>query len=161
MLKNIYIETSIPSFYYTSRIDAQSVARKEWTREWWEKYANEFELTSSVAVIDELQQGSCQHTQDRINLLDNVTLLELNQDITDITHIYIEHFIMPNDPKGDALHLALACYYKVDVLLTWNCQHIANANKFEHIRRINFQIGLPTPILATPLNYLEEKEAQR
>ena len=116
-------------------------------------------MTSSVAVIDELQQGTSQHTQDRINLLDNVTLLELNQDITDITHIYIEHFIMPNDPKGDALHLALACYYKVDILLTWNCQHIANANKFEHIRRINFQIGLPTPILATPLNDLEEKEA--
>ena len=65
---------------------------------------------------------------------------------------------MLNDPKGDALHLALACYYKVDVLLTWNCQHIANANKFDHIRRINFQIGLPTPILATPLNYLDEKK---
>jgi hypothetical protein len=103
MLKNIYIETSIPSFYYTSRTDAQSVARKEWTREWWKKYANEFELTSSVAVIDELQQGTSQHTPDRIKLLDNATLLELNQDITEITHIYIEHFIMPNDPKGDAL----------------------------------------------------------
>ena len=31
-------------------------------------------------------------------------------------------------------HGSLACYYKVDVLLTWNCQHIANANKL--VRRI-------------------------
>jgi len=65
---------------------------------------------------------------------------------------------MPNDPKGDALHLAIACYHKIDFLLTWNCKHIANANKIEHIRRINFQIGLTNPILTTPLNYLKEEE---
>jgi len=61
---------------------------------------------------------------------------------------------MPNDPQGDALHLAIASYHKVDALLTWNCKHLANANKFDHIRRINYEIGLPTPILTTPLNYL-------
>jgi len=75
MLKRIYIETSIPSFYYTSRTDTQSLARTEWTREWWDKYANEFELTSSVAVIEELQQGISQHNKNRIGLLDDIFLL--------------------------------------------------------------------------------------
>jgi predicted nucleic acid-binding protein len=125
----------------------------EWSREWWEKYANKFELTSSVAVIDELQQGISQHTENRIILLEKLSLLEINQEIIDIAQIYIDHLVMPNDPKGDALHLAIACYHKIDSLFTWNCKHIANANKLDHIRRINFQIGLPTPILATPLNY--------
>ncbi len=46
----------------------------------------------------------------------------------------------------------------MDALVTWNCKHIANANKLDHIRRINFQIGLSTPILATPLNMLEDEE---
>lgn len=156
--KYIYIETSIPSFYYTSRTDAQSIARMEWTREWWEKYTTKFQLTSSIAVIEELEQGISLHTEDRVNLLNNINLLEINQEIIEITQIYIDHLIMPNDPKGDALHLAIACYYKIDALLTWNCKHIANANKLDHIRRINFQIGLPTPILATPLNYLEEED---
>jgi len=31
--------------------------------------------------------------------------------------------------KGDAIHLAYAPYFKVDYLLTWNCNHLANANK--------------------------------
>ena len=61
---------------------------------------------------------------------------------------------MPNDPQGDALHLAIASYYKMDIWLTWNCRHLANANKFNPIRRVNYEMGLPTPILATPLNYL-------
>jgi hypothetical protein len=41
---------------------------------------------------------------------------------------------MPANPTGDALHLALAYYHKCDFLVTWNCEHLANANKFGHIR---------------------------
>ncbi|OAD19585.1 hypothetical protein THIOM_004769 [Candidatus Thiomargarita nelsonii] len=33
--------------------------------------------------------------------------------------------------NGDALHLAIASYHKIDSVLTWNCKHIANANKME------------------------------
>ena len=61
---------------------------------------------------------------------------------------------MPQDPSGDALHLALASYYNVDALLTWNCKHFANLNKVSLIRQINTELGLPTPELVTPLNYL-------
>ena len=65
---------------------------------------------------------------------------------------------MPKDPVGDALHLALATYHKVDVLLTLNCTHLANANKIEQIRLINYKMGLPTPLLTTSLNYLSGDE---
>jgi len=58
---------------------------------------------------------------------------------------------MPRDPTGDALHLALASYHKCDFLLTWNVQHLANANKFAHIRHVNALLGLFTPALVTPL----------
>lgn len=38
--------------------------------------------------------------------------------------------------------------------LTWNCAHVANANKFGHIRRINTMLGLYVPALVTPLEFL-------
>jgi len=72
----------------------------------------------------------------------------------DIAQVYIDKQVMPRDPKGDALHLALASYHKVDFLLTWNCRHLANANKFHHIRVVNFEMGLPCPVLTTPLNFM-------
>ena len=62
---------------------------------------------------------------------------------------------MPSQAMGDAAHLALASFYKCDFLVTWNCQHLANANKFDHIRRINSLLGLFLPILVTPLELLE------
>ena len=63
---------------------------------------------------------------------------------------------MPKERLGDALHLALASYHKCDFLLTWNCRHIANANKFAHIRTINSRLGLFVPTLVTPMGLFEE-----
>ncbi len=73
-----------------------------------------------------------------------------------IVDFYIANMVMPNDPKGDALHLALASYHKCDFLLTWNCKHLANANKFGHIRQANDRLGLYVPLLVTPLELLGE-----
>jgi len=154
MSNRIYIETSIPSFYFTERKSPDAIARKNWTRQWWEEYSSHFTLLTSTAVIYELRQGKNNITVDRINLLKDIELLEITQEIEELTAIYIEKKVMPNDPAGDALHLALASFHKTDVLLTWNCRHIANPNKFNHIRMINYELGLPTPILTTPMNYL-------
>lgn len=69
---------------------------------------------------------------------------------------YIARKLMPNDPTGDALHLALASFHRCDFLATWNCQHLANANKFDHIRGVNGILGLMVPALVTPLELLAE-----
>jgi len=155
-LDTIYIETSIPSFYHTLRTDPESIARRNWTHQWWKENSEKFILTTSAAVIAELRKGTSEKTKDRIALLDGLEILAITDEVVDIANIYIDKLVMPNDPQGDALHLAIASYHKADTLLTWNCKHLANANKFNHIRRVNYEMGLPTPILATPLNYLGE-----
>jgi len=35
MSRRTYVETSIPSFYFELRPQAEMVARREWTRAWW------------------------------------------------------------------------------------------------------------------------------
>ena len=90
-------------------------------------------------------------------LLDNVSLVSIEPEITEIVNIYISHHVMPSDPAGDALHLAVASYHKCDFLLTWNCRHLANANKYGHIRRINTLLGLFIPNIVTPLEFLGEE----
>jgi hypothetical protein len=81
-------------------------------------------------------------------------LVEIVVEIEEIVEAYIRHKVMPNDPVGDAMHLALASFHKCDFLLTWNCRHLANANKFGHIRRVNTLLGLYVPVLVTPLELL-------
>jgi predicted nucleic acid-binding protein len=158
MHKRIYVETTIPSFYYTLRNDPESVARMHWTRRWWRRFARECHLLTSDAVIAELARGTGKTGKARIALLNGLELLEITEEVEEIARIYIERMVMPRDPTGDALHMALASFHKADVLLTWNCQHLANPNKMEHIRVVNYALGLPMPLLTTPLNYLSEGE---
>ena len=61
---------------------------------------------------------------------------------------------LPARASEDADHVAYAAVNEVDFLVTWNCQHIANANKFGHIRRVNTLLGLFVPALVTPLELL-------
>ncbi len=81
---------------------------------------------------------------DRIALLGETQLLPITDEIRHLAKIYIDNMVMPKDPAGDALHLAVATYHKVDVLLTWNCRHLANPNKIDRIHLINFEIGMKT-----------------
>lgn len=155
-----YIETSIPSFYFTGRTDPLSISRQHWTRQWWSTIGSSFDLFSSPAVTVELNRGSLEHLKtQRIELVANLDMLEINTDVLEIAKIYVERLLMPDDADGDALHLAIASYHNMDVLLTWNCKHLANPNKFGHISQLNGELGLSVPLITTPLNYLSEDDS--
>lgn len=148
---SVYIETTIPSFYFEKRAEPEMVARRNWTREWWKSYRHLYRLVTSEAVISELEQGEYETRDDAVGLLDEVERLDIPDEIADIIDVYLDHHVMPQERLGDALHLALASYHKCDFLFTWNCKHIANANKFEHIRIINTRLGLFVPAIVTPM----------
>lgn len=154
MKPRVYVETTIPSFYYEVRTEPEMVARRNWTREWWDNHRANFELFTSAAVLDEMERGSFPQKEEALTLVAALPLLEPEQAIDDIVIAYLQHQLMPADPAGDALHLALTSYHKCDFLLTWNCNHLANANKFVHIRRVNESLGLFVPALVTPLELL-------
>ena len=153
--QRVYIETTIPSFYFETRTEHDMVARRDWTRQWWDTRREEYELVTSEVVFDELASGDYSSKEAAIGLLDGLPILSVDPVVADITEAYIVRFVMPRDPSADAVHLALASYFKCDFLLTWNCAHLANANKFEHIRQVNGILGLYVPSLVTPMGLLE------
>jgi predicted nucleic acid-binding protein len=158
----VYIETTIPSFYHTSRTGLAAQARREWTRRWWAASGERYEIVTSQAVLDELASGDYPSREDALALIQNVPLLEITPPVAEVVDAYFRHQLMPVDPGGDALHLAVASFHKCDFLLTWNCRHLANANKFGHIRRVNTLLGLFVPTLVTPLELLggtDERES--
>lgn len=156
MKPSVYIETSIPSFYYEVRTEPDMVARRAWTCEWWNEHLVDYDAYTSEAVIEELEVGSFPSKEATLKLMESLPLLDINEPIADTVASYISHHVMPNDPAGDALHLAIASFHKCDFLITWNCRHLANANKFGHIRRINTLLGLFIPTIVTPLELLGE-----
>jgi predicted nucleic acid-binding protein len=130
---------------------------REWTRAWWEHRAR-YDVATSTAVLAELETGGLPHREEAYAMAMALPAVPVDEAIEEIVRVYVARQVMPRDPLGDALHLALACFHKFDYLLTWNCQHLANANKFAHIRRVNALLGLNNPELVTPLELMAEGE---
>jgi predicted nucleic acid-binding protein len=115
---------------------------------------------SSAAVVDELRLGEYPSRSKCLAFIRKVPLLPVVPEIIDVVDTYVRRNVMPRDPRGDALHLALASVHKCDFLITWNCVHLANANKFGHIRVVNTALGLFVPALVTPLELLGGNNAE-
>ncbi|OQX26273.1 MAG: hypothetical protein BWK80_11315 [Desulfobacteraceae bacterium IS3] len=111
---------------------------------------SKYETVISRAVVDELAHPDYPHSQKALKLIENISEIPIEDEVRQIVRVYIQHRIMPKNPVGDALHLALASYHKCDFLLTWNCKNIANPNKFRQIRLCNNSLGLFVPTLTTP-----------
>ena len=150
MLLKVYVETSVIGAYFEERTDVVSAAQRHWSRLWWDHISNKYNVIVSEGVINELADPDFKYSRSALSLVDKVPQVEIGNEIRDIVNIYITKKLMPQGILGDALHLALASYHKCDYLLTWNCKHLANPNKFQHIRIVNTALGLYVPVITTP-----------
>ncbi len=158
MRLTVYIETTIQSYYFDDRPELlRDISR---TRQWWDHERQDYECFISAVVLDELSEGEYPHQDDCLGLVVNVPRLEINEDVLEIAEVYWAHRLMPRLPVRDAYHLAVASLYRMDVLLTWNCSHLANANKAVHLTRLNQRLGLSVPQLVTPHQLQPWKEGE-
>ncbi|MBY0309220.1 MAG: PIN domain-containing protein [Phycisphaerales bacterium] len=156
MPASVFIETTIPSYYYETRKDRRTADWRAQTRLWWDKYAPTYTLVTSDFVIAEYLRAPTAKSARAARFFSGVTVLPVPARFEAVVNAYIEAKVMPADELGDAAHLAAASLHGIDFILTWNCRHLANANKARHIRAVNTRLGLPTPIIATPFEVIPE-----
>ncbi len=156
MSETVYIETSILG-YLTARPSRDLVvaANIETTREWWETRRDYFQLYSSQAVVKEISQGDAQIASQRLEIIRNFALIDLNQSVIDVAEQFLVRSNLPTKADVDAVHIAAATVHGMDYLLTWNCKHIANAQIQRKLAEISFDFGYELPILCTPYELLE------
>lgn len=151
----VYVETTIPSTYHTARTDLKMVKNCLTTRRWWASAVETCELVTSRAVLDELARGRSDQVRWRLALLDGLPVFEATEESRTTAGIYIQRRIMPADPLGDALNLAIASHNECGFLVTWNYRHLANRTKMERIRKLNAELGLCVPEIVSPDDLLE------
>lgn len=154
--KSVYLDSTVPSYYHDQRRQLQAFI--DVTRAWWDEQRANFDLYVSEATLVELHEGDYPRKAEVTSLVHGVDVLAVTNDVEAIAEVYVEQFVMPKGALGDAFHLAVASYYKCDYLLTWNCNHLANANKRQHIQIVNTRLGLFVPQIVTPLELFPEQQ---
>jgi hypothetical protein len=156
MKPKVYVETSVIS-YSSSRPSRDLIvaANQQITHEWWELHRVHFDIYVSQLVIQEAQAGDHDAAQRRLQTLDRIPLLELNQDALLLAEALLQNVPMPQTAVEDALHVAIATVHGMDYLLTWNFRHIANATMRYRIERVCRSQGYEPPIICSPQELLE------
>lgn len=150
MPERVYIETTIPSFYHNTREGDAIRLMAELTRRWWDNEGRNFDLFTSDVVVSELEHGEHPLKSEKLALMRPLPLLQITRDAAELADEYIKALAMPARPGADALHLALASVHECDILLTWNCEHLANPNKISQLGSITRRNGLLLPHILTP-----------
>jgi predicted nucleic acid-binding protein len=155
MKPTVYLDTSIPSYLFEEREELQTFVKV--TQQWWTEERQHFDLYLSEETMVELNNGDYPNKSKVVASISGIKILAANQRVAEIVKTYVNHYLMPKNVEGDAIHLAYASFYRLDFLLTWNCNHLANANKTRHIQVINSRLGLHVPEIVTPLQLFKEK----
>ena len=147
----IYIESTIPSYVAARPArDLLQAARQQLTKDWWDLKRANHELFCSQIVLDEIASGERDMAQQRLDAMAQIKLLDLTDEANALTKDILASGLLPVDADRDAAHIALATVHEMDILLSWNCRHIANAAIQARLRRLVEASGFTLPVLCTP-----------
>lgn len=147
----LYLETTVPSYLtaWPSR-DLIRAGHQQITREWWDRRLGQFEAFISQLVLDEASAGDPVAAQERLAVLGSLPLLDLNDEVVTLAQALVADLALPAKARTDAAHIAVAAVQGMHFLVTWNCTHIANAEKAGAIRSVCARMGYTAPVICTP-----------
>jgi len=147
----IYVESTIPSYVVARPArDLLQAARQQISKDWWELKRQQHELFTSQIVLDEIASGETGMSKQRLETLAGIPVLRANEEAEKFTLQILGSGLLPAAADRDAGHIALATIYEMDILLSWNCRHIANASIQARLRKLAERSGLTLPVLCTP-----------
>ncbi|MDR1179563.1 MAG: hypothetical protein LBK44_03595 [Spirochaetales bacterium] len=160
----VYLDTSIINFLYID--DAPEYRRA--TEIFFNNVVAKDRIDTYISniVIDEINKTRNKNRKDillgtfekYINIKTLVAEDDIMNDIAYLGENYIKNGIVSQKKTADSLHIAYSTIFQMDILLSWNFQHLANVNKEQKIVILNKTLGYNYPFrMANPLEvYFEE-----
>jgi len=155
----VYLETSFVSYLTGWASKDEKVARDQSaTVRWWEEEGPKWHVVVSQTVLDEAQEGDAMAAGKRLEVLQGAELIETTDEALALADTLVRAHALPEKARADAVHVASAAVRGADVLLTWNCRHIANPVMLPKIYSTLEKAGYKCPAIATPGQLLEERD---
>ncbi len=143
--QRIYIDTSVIGGCFDEEF-----------AEWSLMLFNEFITGEKIAVISTILIGELSKAPDYISNkikeipTEYIELVPMNTEIESLAKSYICNGAISEKYSDDALHIAAATVYKVDVLVSWNFKHIVNLRRIQLYNSINLMHGCAFIEIRTP-----------
>jgi len=132
----LYLDTSVIGGYFDSEF-------QEWTVPFVESILSK----KHVAVISDLTIREVQDARKEvIDLLNklierNCELITGNESTENLAQLYIKEGALGSRFYVDASHIAIATYFTVSAVISWNFKHIVNLNRIRLFNSVNLKYG--------------------
>lgn len=155
----VYLETSFVS-YLTARDsnDPENAAKQEATRRWWKEEGAKWQPVVSEAVRDEAEDGDADAVAKRLEFIEDFESVSTTKEAEELADLLMSATKLDAKHRTDAVHMALTAIRKADLLLSWNCKHIANSVTIPKVMATLTLAGYACPSIATPRQRLEERD---
>ncbi len=156
----IYCETSFWSYLVGGPTSDEKVARwQALTRKWWEEVAPKCEIYVSQHVYEEAEKGNREKVIARLRMMSAAMQVEgKGAAIDKLSADLMTSHAIPETENTDAEHIATASVRGMDVLLTWNCRHLANPRTLPRTVSVVARAGYECPAILTPEEFLSRRE---
>ena len=158
----VYVESSFVCYLTGDEtLDEKVAANQAYTRRWWAEEKASCDVFVSRFVIGECAIGRKDAVARRDAILKQLPVLDIDEaKVAALAQSLIKGHALPQGETTDALHIASAALAKMDVLLTWNCRHMANPHTLPKTIEIIEKAGCRCPWIMTPKTFLDNKNME-
>lgn len=158
----VYVETSFVCYLTGDQTaNAKISADQAYTRQWWDEEGGACDVYASKYVIDECAVGRQDAVKRRDAVLRRIQMVDVAPfEVEDLAKKLIVGHALPSGETTDALHIASAAIARMDVLLTWNCRHMANPHTLPKTIEVIEKAGYRCPWIMTPKTFLDNRNME-
>lgn len=145
-MEKIYLDTSVFSAYF----DHRDPIRQRVTQDFWPKL-NVYEKYISELVLDELSGITSETQKDSVLKLTSIfQILKRSSEVDALAKNYVDRGLFPARYFADALHLALASVHGINVLVSWNFEHLVKRKTRILGNTVNMELKYPQVEIVAP-----------
>jgi len=148
-IKRVYVDTSVVGAV------ADEEVRRLQTKPFWDAVQRgEIVIIVSDVLKNELV-GAPQRVRDFFGSLPESQIEQVvsTEESNRLAAQYIAENVVGQSSLTDCRHVALATITRADVLVSWNCTHIANIERGKGYNSVNEKLGYPRIAIRTPYPY--------
>ena len=151
MIKKIYIETTIVSYFVARKSRSSIVAgHQEATHKFWRFLGARYKVYISDLVLQEAEKGDPKQARLRLEALAPFPVLDADDEAKALAKLIIRERALPESNPEDALHIAIAAVNGLDLIITWNFSHINNPFTRMLVRQVVENAGYECPEICSP-----------
>ncbi|KPK99602.1 MAG: hypothetical protein AMJ91_07185 [candidate division Zixibacteria bacterium SM23_73_3] len=145
--ETLYLDTSVISAYY----DKRTKDRQEATIRFWKEILPNYQVYISEITVEELGDTKDEILRKNLNkLIQHLKVLKINPKIKDLAKTYIERKVFSERYVDDALHVAVASFYEISYLVSWNFEHLVKVRTRRLVKLVNMLEGFREVEIVSP-----------